>query len=300
MLAPDKATTEQALRLSISSSTVITVYAGALRYAVSPLLKATMPGWFDPVKSSITTAISHGTNWMDDLCIDVTSDIPQSIISYAGTFDTASDTMNNIETEIMMSSGTATPEQKQRSMKTLTTLKDSIADVQADMAAIDTRLLDLTKWVQADHDALAAAAGIVAQNIPDGGTISKSIHADLGNDFLSITPNGPCMVSLKIKSDIMIKITQTAGSHPELLPYVIAQKLIDNAVFDNTQASDAISKIRAVWSLMEGLVAAAIKDVSTAADKDLLPVLKQAEFSAARDVWNQLANIAKKLMHGSI
>ena len=115
MLAPDKTTTEQALKLSISSSAVVTVYAGALRYAVSPLLEATMPAWFDPVKTSIATAVTNGTNWMDDLCIDVTTVIPQSIVSFAGTFATASDTINNIETEIMMSSGAATPEQKQQS-----------------------------------------------------------------------------------------------------------------------------------------------------------------------------------------
>ncbi len=296
MLAPDKTIAEHTLRLSISASAVITVYAGALRYAVSPLLQASMPGWFDPVKYSIVTAITNGIHWMDALCIDVTSVIPQSIISFAGTFDTASDTINNIETEIMMSSGTATPEQKQQSIDTLTTLKGAIAKANADIAAIDVRLLSLTKLMQADHDAFADAAGIVAHNIPDGGTISKEIHADLGNDFLTITPNGPCMVSLAIKSDVMIKITQTSRSHPELLPYVIAQKLIDNALVDNVQASEAISKVRATWSLMEGLVDAAMADVSAAADKDLLPILKRAEFSAARNVWDQLSNIAKTFM----
>ena len=295
MLAPDKMTTEQALKSSISSSAVITVYAGALRYAVSPLLTATMPFWFDPVKACIATAIANGSNWMDDLCIDVTSIIPQSIISFAATFDTASDTMNNIETEIIMSSGIATSEQKKQSCETLAMLKAGIAKADADIATIDTRLLRLTKLVQADHDALIAASSIVAQNVPDGGTIRKNIQTDLGNDFLAITPNGPCMVSLEMKSDVMLKITQTAGSHPELLPYIIAHKLIDNAIVENTQASKAISEFRAVWSLMAGLVAAAINDVSTAADKDVLPILQQAEFSAARDVWRQLSNIAKAL-----
>ncbi len=296
MLAPDITTTEHTLQLSIRASAVITVYAGALRYVVSPLLQESMPGWFEPVKNSIATAISNGIHWMDDLCIDVTRIIPQSVISFAGIFDMASDTMNNIQTEIMMASGIATPEQKKRSIDTLVTLKSGISKASADIAAIDARLLRLTKLVQSDHDALAIASNIVAYNTPDGRTISKEIHADLRDDFLAITPHGPCMVSLAIQSDVMIKITQTAGSHPELLPYVIAQKLIDNALFDNTQASEALGKVRATWALMEGLVAAALTDVSTASDKDLLPVLRRAEFSAARDVWDQLSHIAETLM----
>ncbi len=295
MLAPDKTSTEQALKLSISSCAVLTVYAGSLRYAVSPLLDASMPAWFDPVKATIATAVANGINWMDDLCIDVTTLVPQSIVSFAATFDTVSDTLNNLETEIVMSSGSATPEQKQQSIDALTTLMDGITKQDTNLAALANRLLSLAKLVQTDHDALAAASRTVAENIPDGGTISKDIRTDLGNDFLNITPNGPCMVSLEMKSDVMIKITQTAGSHPELLPYVISQKLIDNAIYDNEQASDAISKIRAVWSLMNGLVGSAIEDLSTAANEDVLPILQQAEFAAARDVWDQLSQIAKTL-----
>jgi hypothetical protein len=197
-----------------------------------------------------------------------------------------------------MSSGVATPEQKQRAIDALTSLKAGVDKAKGDVAAIDTRLLGLTKLVQADHDALAKSGGIVAQNVPDGGVISKAMTVDLGNDFLNITPNGPCMVSIDIKSDVIIKITRTAGEHPELLPYVIAQKLIDNAIADNAEASDALSSVRAVWALMDGLLKSVIDDVSMAADKDVLPVLQQAEFAAAGDVWDQLSLIAKSLMRG--
>jgi hypothetical protein len=298
MLAPDKTTITTALQSSISSAAVITVYAGALRYAVVPLLMAPMPAWFDPVKTSVATAATNATNWMDDLCVDVTMVIPQSVITFATIFDTVSDKINNIETEITMSSGVATLEQKQQAVDALTALKAGIDKANGDVAAIDARLLSLTKLVQADHDALATASGIVAQNIPGGGMISKAMTVNLGNDFLNITPNGPCMVSIDIKSDVMIKITQTAGAHPELLPYVITQKLIDNAIADNAQASTALSNVRAVWALMEGLIKSVIDDVSMAADKDVLPVLQQAEFAAAREVWDYLSGIAKSLMQG--
>jgi hypothetical protein len=299
MLAPDKTTATTALQSSISSAAVITVYAGALRYTVAPLLSGAMPAWFAPVKASVATAVTNATDWMDDLCIDVTTVIPNSVITFATTFDTVSDQINNIETEIIMSSGVATLEQKQQAVDALTVLKVGIDKANGDVAAIDARLLDLTKLVQADHDALATGSGIVAQNIPDGSVISKAMTVDLGDDFLNITPNGPCMVSIDIKSDVMIRITQTAGAHPELLPYVIAQKLIDNAIADNAKASTALSRVRGVWALMEGLIKSAIDDVSVAADKNVLPVLRQAEFAAARDVWDQLSSIAQSLMQGS-
>ncbi len=298
MLAPDKSAATTALQNSIGGAGDITVYAGALRYAVAPLLKVRMPVWFDPVKTSIAAAVTNARNWMDDLCVDVTTVIPQSVITFATTFHTISDQINNLETEIAMSSGVATPEQKQRAIDALSALKSGIDRATRDVSAIDARLLSLAKLVQADHDALAGASGIVAQNIPDGGVISKAITLELGDDFLNVTPNGPCIVSIDMKSDVMIKITQTAGQHPELLPYVVAQKLIDNAVADNARAGDALSRVRAVWALMEGLIKDALADVSTAADKDILPVLQQAEFAAARDVWDQLSGIADSLMRG--
>jgi len=298
MLAPDKATAAQALQSTFSSAATITIYAGAVRYAVSPLLMAPTPSWFDPVKTAINSAVTNATHWMDDLCVDVTTIIPQSVIAFATKFDDASDQISNIETEIEMSSGVATPDQKQQAVDALAALKSGVREAREDVAAVGERLAGLAKLVQADHDAMAAAGAIVAQNVPDGGVISKEITVDLGNDFLNIAPNGPCMVSIDIKSDVMIKITQTAGAHAELLPFVVARKLIDNAVSDNAQATAALSKARAIWALMEGLIDDVIDDLSTAADKDVLPVLRQAEFDAARDVWDHLSDIARSLMQG--
>jgi hypothetical protein len=299
MLAPDKAKTADALRTSIGAAATITVYAGALRYAVAPLATERAPAWFDPVKASITTAVANATHWMDDLCLDVAALIPESIITFAATFDAVSDEINNLETEITMSSGVATPEQKHRAARLLKELSAGVDKAKGDTAAIDARLLSLTKLVQADHDAMAKASSAVAANIPNGGMISQEMTVNLGDDFLNVTPNGPCMVSVDIKSDVKIKMTKTAGDHPELLPYVVAQKLIDNAIADNEQAGVALSSLRAIWTLMEGLIKDTIGDLSTAADKDVLPVLQQAEFAAARDVWDQLSSVARALTQGA-
>jgi hypothetical protein len=299
MLAPDKVTAAEALQSSISSAATITVYAGGLRYAVAPLLTARTPPWFDPVKTAIGSTVTNATYWMDDLCVDVTTIIPQSVIVFAMKFDDVSDQISNIETEIEMSSGVATPDQKRRAVDALAALKAGVVRARDGVAAVDARLLSLAKLLQADHDAMMTASGIVAQNIPDGGVISKEMTVDLGTDFLTITPNGPCMVSVDIKSDVMIKITQTAGAHPELLPYVVAGKLIDNALADNAQAGVALSNVRATWALMEGLVKDVIGDVSKAADKDVLPIRQQAEFAAARDVWDHLSDIAQSLTRGA-
>lgn len=298
MLAPDKNTATKALQTSITSAAVITVYAGALRYTVAPLLDASMPAWFASVKASIASAVTNATNWMDDLCIDVTSVIPNSVINFATTFDTVSDQISNIETEIIMSSGIATPDQRKQAADALNALKAGIDQANGDVAAVDARLLSLAKLTQADHDALVTSSATVAQNIPDGSVISKTMTVELGNNFLNITPNGPCMVSINIKSDVMIKLTQTAGAHPELLPYVVAQKLLDNAIADNEKATSALSSVRAIWSLMEGLIKSTIDDLLMASDPNVLPVLQQAEFAAARDVWDHLSSVAQSLKQG--
>ncbi|CBS91126.1 hypothetical protein [Azospirillum lipoferum] len=295
MLAPDQDKTTEALRSSSSSAATITVYAGAVRYAVVPLLPASVPEWFLPVKESIATAATNATHWMDELCIDVTSFIPRSVIDYAATFDDVADQMNNLQTEIEMSSGAATPDQRQRAIDALNGLKAGADRANHDVAAVDARLLSLTKLVQSDHDAMATASVLVAQNIPDGAVISKTMTVDLGNDFLDIVPNGPCMVSVNIRSNVMIKLTETAGAHPELLPYVVTRQLLDNAVADNAKAGIALSNVRATWALMEGLIHDTINDLSAASDTDVLPILRQAEFAAARDVWERLSAVAQSL-----
>ena len=296
MLAPDQDKTEEALQSSISSAATITVYAGAVRYAVVPLLPASGPEWFLPVQETIGTAATNAAHWMDDLCIDATLVIPRSVIDYAATFDDIADQMNNLQTEIEMSSGTATPYQRQLAIDALNGLKAGVDRAKQDVAAVDARLLSLTKLVQSDHDAMATASVLVAQNIPDGAVISKTMTVDLGNDFLDIVPNGPCMVSVNIRSNVIVKLTATAGAHPELLPYVVTRQLLENAVVDNAKAGIALSNVRATWALMEGLIDDTINDLTTASDTDVLSILRQAEFAAAQDVWNHLSSVAQSLI----
>lgn len=280
----------------MSAAAVITVYAGGMRYTVAPLTMATLPSWFDPVKASITTAVTNATNWMDDLCPDATRAVPQSVVDFATTFSSASITLSNLETEILMSSGAATPEQRQRAETALQSLKTGVATADGGVSAIEARLLGLAKSLATDHDNLGAAAAIVNRNIPDGGATSKQINVELGDDFLTITANGPCMVSLAIKTDIEIKIKQTADTHTELVPYVLAQRLIANGISDNEQATSALSNFRAIWALMDGLVGDTANDLGEATDEHVLPVLQAAEFDAARDVWSHLASVAASLM----
>ena len=298
MLAPDPDTTTQAMQNTIGASETVTVYAGALRFVVGPMDSGSFPAWFAPVTTAIKTAVGHASDWMDDLCIDVTTTVPQTIIDFASRFDAATNGMINLETELSMGSGSATPAQKQRAIAILDDLQQGVTAASATVQSIQDRLLTLIQQVQADHDALASGSATVAQNIPDGSVITKSITADLGSDFLDITPNGPCLVSVNIKSEVSIKITQTAGTHPELLPFVVAQVVIDNAVADNAKATKAMSQMMAVWSLMQGLLQSVVDDLSQAADPKVLPILQKAEFDAARQVWVHLSEIAKSIASG--
>lgn len=300
MLAPDLEKTKAALTKTFTAAEVITIYSGAMRYIVGPLMAAEdFPGWFDPVKASVSTAVRNGSDWMDDLCIDLTTAVPQTIVSFNTRFQDISDDLINLQTEISMGGGGTTPEQQklqqQKAIDLFRTLKAELTAIEPDMKADHKRITALLGGVQADHEALSKMDSLVSNNIPDGGTISKQITADLGDDFMDITPNGPCMVSLALKTSVDATIKRTAGAHAELLPYLIALAVLKKALSDNEKATLAFSQVLNVWSFMEGLVDSAIEDLAKGAAKDVIDVLREAMLDAAQQVWEQLSETAQSL-----
>lgn len=299
MLAPDQDTCQRAIEQSFSAASAITTYAGAIRYVVAPLDSSNFPAWFGPVRTIIATAVANATAWMDDVCIDTTNTIPRSVVDFSATFSTASRQLGNLQTEIALSSGVATLAQRDAAEAALQMLKTGVDKAQTAVEAVGGRLATLSKLMQNDHDGLATASALVAANIPNGANISSQIDASLGDDFLSITPSGPCLVAVNLEADVRMQITRTAGDHPELLPYVIAQRVLDNAVVDAARAAEAFSKLRSIWSLMNGLVRQTRADLAQAADDGVLPVLRTAQLVAARAVWDHLADLSKTLMNNS-
>lgn len=300
MLAPDLEKTTAALTKSFSAAQIVTVYCGAMRFVIGPQIVAqNFPSWFNPVKAAIDKAVSHGSEWMDDLCIDLTTAVPQTIISFNAKFQETTDALMNLQTEIAMGSGTATPQQQRQAIDLFNQLKSDLAVLTPVTKADQMRITALLGAIQADYKALSDLSALVANSVPNGGTISQQVTADLGDDFLDITPNGPCLVSISIKTNVDAKIKRTAGANTEILPYLITLAILKKALDDNANATLAFSQVLNVWGFMAGLVDITLEDLTKGAAKDVIDVLREAMLQAAQDVWAQLAQTAQSLSRPS-
>ena len=299
MLAPnDVDTTEQSLGRALQASSAVTVYAAAMRFQVSPLLQLSLPAWFDPIRAGLETAIGHARNWQDNLCGQVARDVPQGFIDYNAVFQPVSNELINLITTIEMSGRPATADQHQQASALRQRLLSHLEQQATTMSTLHGSLVQLMDDAQHDHTAMVDAGATVARALPGGGIISKQIQADLGNDFLDTTFESPCLVSVSLKSSIDITIQQTAGSHQELLPYVIAMQVLHKAQGDNEVATTALSDVLAQWQLLQGLLQDVVTDLNKAADPDVLPILQKLDVQAAQNVWMQLQAFAEQLING--
>jgi hypothetical protein len=296
MLAPDNvAATEQSLRRTLQASTAVTIYAAAMRFQVSPLLQLPLPSWFDPVKTTLEAAIGHARTWQDRLCGQVAVAVPGSFIDYNSVFQPTSNQLINVITEIEMSGRPASADLRAQAAKLLGTLSSHLGAQAADLRGLHASLVGLMDDVQQDHTAIADAESLIAQRIPDGSVISKQISAQLGDDFLDARIEGPCSVSLSIKESIELTIKETAGSHPELLPYVIASQVLAKAQRDNEAATQALSAVLSQWQLLQDLLQDVIDDLNKAADAGVLPILQKLDVQSAQGVWQQLQQFCEQL-----
>ncbi len=298
MLAPDVATTEKNVKASFAATTVVTIYAGVMRFQVAPwLTNLDLPVWFDPISAHIQTAVDHAKNWQDELCLKITSDVPQSLIDYSQAFDTAAMNLNNIQVEIeMSSSGEATAEQHQQINGILSGLLTQLEAQTTTLNDLHTEVIALMDDMQQDHDTIVTDEHTVSTNVPGYGVISKQMQADLGKDFLSTVVQSPCIVTVSIKMDIETKIEEAAGSKVELLPYCVALQLLDKAQTDNEAATKALSSVATQWQLLQDLLQDVVNKMKDAADDQVVPILRQVDFKTAQDLWDQLATFARGLM----
>lgn len=296
MLAPNLAQSKTVLTQTFSAAALVTVYAGAMRFVIGPMLVGVrFPAWFAPVRDTVHAAVENATNWMDDLCVDVTDAIPAGIIGFSDTFADVANQMVNLQTDIIMNGGVATPGQQKQAIGLLSDLRGKLGTITAPLQAAQKRILTLLAQINGDYKALGQAGMIVEHNIPDAMVISKDVSIRLGDDFLNVTPNGPCMVSVSMHETVLADITRMVGDHAELLPYLLAQRLLARAQDDNSIASNAFSQLLNIWGYLGALVDDAIEDLAKGSGRDVPDVLRHADFAAARKVWAALAQTARDL-----
>jgi hypothetical protein len=296
MLAPDVTQTEDTMTRSLQAAAFVTIYAAAMRFQVSPLLQFPLPSWFDPIKANLETAIGNARQWQDVLCGQVAIQVPQSLIDYDAVFQRTAGQIVNLITEIEMGgSGSATGDQHQQANALIGALLTQLKSEVSTMSDLHGQTVELMDKIQQDYNNLAAAANTIATEIPNGGSTSQTIQAQLGDDFLDTAMQGTCSVNLSIKESIDVQIKSTAQSCPEILPYVIALKVLQKAQTENGVATKALSNVLTSWQLMQDLVQDTINDLEKADDSQVLPILQQAEVQAASQVWTQLKQFAETL-----
>ncbi len=296
MLAPDVTQTEQNVTRSLQSAALVTIYAAAMRFQVSPLLQLPLPDWFAPIKADLDTAIVHARTWQDTLCGQVAIQVPQSLIDYNTVFQATANQIINLITEIEMSGPDATAEQRQQAQQLLGALLKQLAKEASILGDLHGQIIQLMDQIQQDHDNIGQASATISQEIPNGGSISQTIQSQLGNDFLDTQMQGTCSVYLSIKESIDIQIKTSAASCPEILPYVIALKVLEKAQSENEAATKALSNVVASWQLLQDLLQDVIDDLTKADDSQVLPILQQVDVQAAAKVWVNLQQFAANLL----
>jgi hypothetical protein len=268
-----------------------------MRFQVEPwLTNLQLPDWFEPVKTHIETAVDHARTWQDKLCPMITSAVPQSLIDYSTVFQSVSISINNLMTEIEMNGGTATKEQHDAVNGLLASLLAQLNKEVTTLSDLHTQIINLMDEIQQDYQSITGDESTISKNEPGSGVISKQIQADLGNDFLDTQVLAPCNVSVTIKMSIELKIKATAGSHQELLPYVVALELLNKAQVDNAAATQALSAVVASWQLLQDMLQDVIDKLKEASDDQVVPILRKVDFKIAEDIWSQLATFARGLM----
>ena len=201
----------------------------------------------------------------------------------------------NLMMEIQMG-GTATPGQQQQAEQLLGDLLTGLGVYTDQTSALHQQLVHLMDEMQDDHTALGKSEAQISDEITNGSEIIKDMQADMGNDFLDTEVSGPCNVtSVSIKETVHLKIEQRAGTHKELLPYVLALKILDKMSTDNAAATQALSSVLEIWQSLQNMLDIVVQDLKKADADQVVPILQKLYIQAAQDAWTQLEVFAKSL-----
>jgi hypothetical protein len=109
--------------------------------------------WYPTLVTNLQAAQNHAqTIWLDDLSTQVTKTIPTQIISYGSTFDAAAQEILELLDEAIKHG--STPKLIGQVLDLLNALTSQLTEIDQELAAISTRLVDFGHVLHSDHHAL--------------------------------------------------------------------------------------------------------------------------------------------------
>ena len=290
MFAPDVSTTESQLQQQVSAAQEVTQYC----QAVTTLVPAYAEAVTDPdLQKMLQTVETDTRTWSNNLCSAFTQDVPNQFITFNNTFMTAANLLTS-DCQALENN----PNNASARADLLAQLQDLLGQLQQigqQTSNLNTELVTFQNTVQNDHTQIANGLTKLASEVPHGSTIIQSVQASLGVNFFSSQQLSPCIVIIQIDEQVSLKVTETAASAPEVIPFVLAQSLLTSLQTNNEHATAALSNILNTWQSLSTKYQSVITDITNAESSQIGSIVQQLDIQAAVTAWQQLAQFASQL-----
>ncbi|HVB63347.1 MAG TPA: hypothetical protein VNE17_01365 [Nitrolancea sp.] len=291
VLAPDVNATESQLQQQVSAAQAVTQYC----QAVTTLVPAYAAAVTDPsLQKMLQTVQTDTQTWPNSLCAAFTQQVPGNIIAFNTTFSASSASLTQ-DSQTLLSNP---DDQKARGdlIAQLQNLLNGLQQTDQQITNLAGQLVTFENTVQSDHALIDGGLQQLSQEVPHGATIIQSVQANLGVSFFSSQQLSPCIAIVEIDSDVSLKVTETAASAPEVIPFVLAQALLTSLKTTNEQATAALSAILNTWQSLTTRYQAVITDITQAESSQLGGIVQQLEIQTTIAAWNELAEFASQLI----
>jgi hypothetical protein len=290
VLAPDVNATESQLQQQVSAAQAVTQYC----QAVTTLVPAYATAVTDPSLQKLLQTVQTDTQtWSNGLCAAFTQQVPGDIVAFNSTFKAGAASLTE-DSQALLSD----PDNQKARADLIAQLQNLLNELQQNGLQVTNlagQLVIFENTVQNDHTLIDSGLQQLAQAVPHGSTIIDSVQTNLGVSFFSSQQLSPCIAIIEIDSEVSLKVTETAASAPEVIPFVLAQSLLTSLKTNNEQATAALSAILNTWQSLTARYQAVITDITQAESSELGGIVQQLEIQTTIAAWNQLAQFASQL-----
>ena len=157
--------TKNSLADGVDSLSVVTSYAHALlNTSINP---ATTPpeAWYNTINTNLNTAKKHAMTWNADIAPKIGSVIPQTIINYDNTFQSATDEILTILNTAKQQSRNLTLQEKKDIIELVEATLAAINEQQDAVKGVQSALLTTVNDFQDDHTALVTGQNSAANAV---------------------------------------------------------------------------------------------------------------------------------------
>jgi hypothetical protein len=290
VFAPDVSTTEDQLQQQISAAQAVTQYC----QAVTTLVPAYAEAVTDPdLQKMLQTVQTDTQRWSNSLCAACTQQVPGQFVHFNSAFASAADQLSTDSRTLLNN-----PNDTNARSDLLARLQDLLSQLDQigqQVSDLNTQLVAFETTTQNDHTLIASGLTTLASDVPHGPTIIQSVQATLGVNFFSSQRLSPCIAIIEIDEQVSLKVTETAASAPEVIPFVLAQSLLTSLQTNNEHATAALSNILNTWQSLSTKYESVITDITNAESSQLGGIVQQLDIQAAATAWQQLAQFASQL-----